>query len=166
MFIYSSTAMVLLSPFVCLVLLSSSPLVPLTCRPNPACSWPGPKLCPLSLLSHHSSFLPRCRLHPFAAHGKSQHRVGKLQPRWDKQLCHSWTRLHLKYWRRRLVWVRSLCGRSLPHPAILPLSGGVTLQQVRTSSATWRQPAAFAFYRLHTERPKVGWNVCVGLSVS
>lgn len=136
---------------------SSSPLVPLTSRPNPACLWPRPKLCPLSLLSHLSSLLPRCRLRPFAAHRKPWHRHRKLQPWRDKQLCHSGTGLHLerRRWRRRPVWVGPLCGRPLPNPAVLPLGGGITLQQVWTGPAAWRQSATLTFYWLHSERPKV-----------
>lgn len=148
---------------ICVFVLSSSPLVPLTFRPNPTCLRPCPKLCPLSLLSRHSSLLPRCRLRSFAAHRKPWHGDRKLQPRWDKQLCHSGTRLHLKRRRRRRrpVRVGPLCGRPLPHPAVLPFGGGITLQQVWPRPAAWRQPATLTFYRLHSERPQVGSEGCV-----
>ncbi len=151
---------------------SSSPLLPPSpprpLRPDPACPWPGPKLCPLSLLSHHSSLLPWCRLRPFAAHRKSRHRDRKLQPRRDQQLCYSGTRLHLKRRWWRLVWLRPLCCRPLPHPAVLPLGGRIALQQVWTSLATWRHLAAFTLYRLNSERPKVreeGLCLCMSTSV-
>lgn len=136
---------------------------PLLCprRPDPACPWPGPKLCPLSLLSHHSSLLPWCRLRPFAAYRKSRHGDRKLQPWRDQQLCHSGTRLHLKRRWWRLVWLRPVCGRPLPYPAVLPVSGGIALQQVWTCPTAWRDPAAFTFHRLHSERPQVGWKGCV-----
>lgn len=140
--------------------LSSSPLVSPTCRPNPACLWPCPKLCPLSLLSRHSSLLPRCRLRPFAAHRKPRHGHRKLRPRWDKQLCHGWTGLHLERRRRRPVRVGPLCGRPLPHPAVLPFGGGIALQQIWACPAAWRQPATLTFYRLDSERPKVGSDYC------
>ncbi len=158
------------SPHLSFCLLPSSPLLllspPLPCRPDPACPWPGPKLCPLSLLSHHSSLLPWCRLRPFAAHRKSQHRDGELRPWRDQQLRYSGTRLHLKRrWRRGLVWLRPLCGGPLPHPAVLPLGGGIALQQIWTSPAARRQPAAFTFYRLYSERPQVGWKWCVCVCV-
>lgn len=141
---------------ICAFVLFSFPLVPLTSRPNPACLWPCPKLCPLSLLSRHSSLLPRCRLRPFAAHRKPRHGHRKLQPRRDQQLCHSGTRLHFEWRRRRPVRVGPLCGRPLPHPAVLPFCGGITLQQVWPGPATWRQPATLTFHRLDSEGPKVG----------
>lgn len=102
-------------------------LLPHTCRPVPVCSRPGPKLCPLSLLSRPSSLLPRCRLRPVAAHGK-------LQPRRGQQLCHGGARLHLER-RRRHVRFGPVRGRPLSHPAVLPLGGGVALQQVGAGPA-------------------------------